>query len=115
MPRVKKNGFVVFCQEKEATTPKFSGLSMSQLATNDEISDLWQALSLDERQKYVDRAKEFNQSEKEKGKTFSRPPSPDGDLTGRFDCYGRSMIAMQQKELMEKCRSIDLIGFLHVL
>lgn len=95
--KTKLNGFVVFCKEKENTLPQFRGLQMSELCTNREISEMWQSLTLNERQVYVQMAKEIGEG--------YIAPIKDGNVTGRFDCLGNSLLAQKQREEMEKCKN----------
>ncbi len=52
--------------------------------------------------RYVHMATEYNRPGSYPG---AEPPPADGDFRGRFDCYGRSMVALKTKEEMDKCES----------
>ncbi len=51
--------------------------------------------------RYVERANHFNRPGSYPG---SEAPPSDNDWRGRFDCYGRSMLALRIKDDLNKCQ-----------
>lgn len=94
----KKQPYVFFCLEKAQTERHLAGKSLAELI--DLCSDMWKSLPLERRQGYVDMAKDHSE-----GRPYYLNPGPNaaqGDVTGRFDSLGRSLVALQNNELQSK-------------
>ncbi len=103
MPSSRKQPYVLFCQERAEVDPALKGLSLPKLVAK--CSDSWKALSPDAKSKYADMAKQYSDNGGVPGR---EPPPHDDDWRGRFDCYGRSMLAIKLEQRMHKSRVTTL-------
>jgi len=99
----KVQPYILFCTEQEQTVKDFQGKTIPQLV--ELCSGAWSNLDSDTRQRYVDMAKEYS----DKGYYAGKPTADlavenvvNEDLTGKFDCYGRSELAKQEDRRREK-------------
>jgi len=104
-PRNKKvQPYILFCTEQEQTVKELSGKTIPQLV--ELCSEAWSSLDSGRRQRYVDMAKEYTAKGYFCGTASSSVPDGSGgpadDLTGKFDCYGRSELAKQEERRRAK-------------
>jgi len=116
--------YILFCTEQEQTVKELSGKTIPQLV--EICSGAWSSLGPEKRQRYVDMAKEYNEKGYPSGGgdfmggfgfgagggDTSAIQCPIDDLTGKFDCYGRSELAKQeerrQKKFWEEAMKADI-------
>lgn len=94
----KVQPFALFCSEQKQTRAEFRNLGMPQLFSDKRISDMWTSLSVVDKQRYVQMAKEFN------NQSYAANAPVDTNVQGRFDSFGRSMLAKQQEDALAKCK-----------
>jgi len=91
--------YILYCTEQEQTVKELAGKTIPELV--ELCSGAWSNLDSKTRQRYVDMAKEYNDKGYHAG---GMKPEVDmtEDLTGKFDCYGRSELAKQEERRREK-------------
>ena len=96
--RDKKNPYMLYCAERQQTEPHLKGMAMPDLVAA--CSDGWTAMPHQQRQRYVQQAKDINEG------CYAVNPNPgDTNLQGRFDSFGRSLLAVQQNIDLKSCES----------
>ena len=107
-PKNKKNGFIFYCEERGQIDPDLRGKKLHDLV--DLCSSGWNSMSGDEKQKYTDMAKDHNsgyygnpppkRASQFRGRRDSASSLRENrsQIRGRFDSFGRSMLALYSKE-----------------
>ena len=104
MPKTKKQPYIFFCEERRQTDPNLKGMKLPELV--EACSQAWTSLNADVRDRYVQMAKEFNECGGFFGAKSHEEDKDDEKLglKGRFDCLGRSLLAIHQQSQYEKCK-----------
>ena len=95
--RDKKNPYMLYCAERQQTEPQLAGMKLPDLVAA--CSEGWTSLPHEQRQRYVQQAKEWNEG------LYAVSTATDGNLQGRFDAFGRSLLAVQQREEVKNCEN----------
>ena len=98
----KTQPFIYYCLEKQQLDPALKGKSLPELV--ELCGGEWTSMGPEERLPYVESAKQLNAGRIEP--TFhsnkSIGQSPKSDLAGKFDSFGRSYLAIRNKEVQAK-------------
>ena len=95
MPK-KKNPYIIFCLETQQRNPELRGKGLPELVVL--CNEEWSGMNMDQRAPYIETAKQLDDNPRYQPSFQSRTTiekAPVEDLTGKFDGFGRSFVAIQ--------------------